>query len=153
MAARISAELSPGAGLSFDRRDQAPRAPGEVRVGPLHPPGETGALRDIAHLGEGEAGPGLLDPDPHRERRVGGRLRVDVHDRASQEVHGLEPRTALGNRSRRVPVAGAEGELAKDDPELLRVHEALMAEWDAGRQTAAEWEEVEALLAQPAPVS
>ena len=37
-------------------------------------------------------------------------------------------------------------DLPKDDPELLRVHEALMAEWDAGRQTAAEWEEVEALL-------
>ena len=36
--------------------------------------------------------------------------------------------------------------LPKDDPELLRVHEALMAERDAGRQTAAEWEEVEALL-------
>lgn len=44
-------------------------------------------------------------------------------------------------------------ELSKDDPDLLRVHEALMAEWDAGRQTAAEWEEVEALLAQPAPVA
>ncbi|MGE0025555.1 MAG: pyruvate carboxyltransferase [Thermoleophilia bacterium] len=40
-------------------------------------------------------------------------------------------------------------ELPKDDPDLLRVHESLMAEWDAGRQTAAEWEEVEALLATP----
>ena len=37
-------------------------------------------------------------------------------------------------------------ELPKDDPELLRVHAALMAEFDAGRQTAVEWEEVEALL-------
>jgi hypothetical protein len=27
-----------------------------------------------------------------------------------------------------------------------------MAEWDAGRQTAAEWEEVEALLGVAAPV-
>ena len=40
-------------------------------------------------------------------------------------------------------------ELPKDDPDLLRVHDALMAEWDAGRQTAAEWEEVESLLAAP----
>jgi isopropylmalate/homocitrate/citramalate synthase len=43
-------------------------------------------------------------------------------------------------------------ELPKDDPDLLRIHEALMAEWDAGRQTAAEWEEVEALLGVAAPV-
>ncbi|WP_217913416.1 hypothetical protein [Miltoncostaea marina] len=40
-------------------------------------------------------------------------------------------------------------ELAKDDPELLRVHGALTEQFDAGRQTAVEWEEVEALLASP----
>jgi isopropylmalate/homocitrate/citramalate synthase len=37
-------------------------------------------------------------------------------------------------------------DLPKDDPELLRVHATLMEQWDAGRQTAVEWEEVEALL-------
>jgi 2-phosphinomethylmalic acid synthase len=37
-------------------------------------------------------------------------------------------------------------ELPKDDPDLLRVHGELSAQWDAGRQTAAEWEEVESLL-------
>ena len=37
-------------------------------------------------------------------------------------------------------------ELPKDDPELLRVHAALMEQFDAGRQTAVEWEEVAALL-------
>jgi isopropylmalate/homocitrate/citramalate synthase len=41
-------------------------------------------------------------------------------------------------------------DLAKDDPDLLRVHGELLAQWDAGRQTAAEWEEVEALLGVPA---
>ena len=40
-------------------------------------------------------------------------------------------------------------ELPKDDPELLRVHAALMEQFAGGRQTAVEWEEVEALLASP----
>lgn len=38
-------------------------------------------------------------------------------------------------------------ELPKDHPELLRAHAALTAQFDAGRQTAVEWEEVEGLLA------
>ena len=38
-------------------------------------------------------------------------------------------------------------ELAKDDPELLRVQATLMEQFDGGRQTAVEWEEVEALMA------
>jgi 2-phosphinomethylmalic acid synthase len=37
-------------------------------------------------------------------------------------------------------------ELPKDDPELARVHAALTGQFDAGRQTAVEWEEVAALL-------
>ncbi len=37
-------------------------------------------------------------------------------------------------------------ELAKDDPTLLRVHARLMEQFDAGRQTAVEWEEVATLL-------
>jgi isopropylmalate/homocitrate/citramalate synthase len=37
-------------------------------------------------------------------------------------------------------------DLAKDDPELRRVHAALEEQFAAGRQTAVEWEEVEALL-------
>jgi hypothetical protein len=37
-------------------------------------------------------------------------------------------------------------DLAKDDPELLRVHAALTEQFDAGRQTAVEWEEVAGLL-------
>ncbi len=40
-------------------------------------------------------------------------------------------------------------ELPKDDPALSRVHATLMEEFDAGRQTAVEWEEVEALLRRP----
>jgi len=40
-------------------------------------------------------------------------------------------------------------ELPKDDPDLLRVHEALLAQFDGGRQTAVEWEEVEGMLAAP----
>jgi 2-phosphinomethylmalic acid synthase len=43
-------------------------------------------------------------------------------------------------------------ELPKDDPELLRVHDELMAQFDAGRQTAVEWEEVEGMLGAPAAV-
>lgn len=39
-------------------------------------------------------------------------------------------------------------ELGKDDPDLLRVHAALMDQFDGGRQTAVEWEEVEGLLAE-----
>ncbi len=41
-------------------------------------------------------------------------------------------------------------ELAKDDPELVRVHEELGRQFDAGRQTAVEWEEIAGLLASPA---
>ena len=37
-------------------------------------------------------------------------------------------------------------ELPKDDPALLRVHAHLMEQFDAGRQTAVEWEEVRRLL-------
>jgi 2-phosphinomethylmalic acid synthase len=37
-------------------------------------------------------------------------------------------------------------ELAKDDPDLRRVHAELARQFEAGRQTAVEWEEVEALL-------
>lgn len=37
-------------------------------------------------------------------------------------------------------------ELAKDDPALQAVHAALVREFDAGRQTAVEWEEIEVLL-------
>jgi 2-phosphinomethylmalic acid synthase len=37
-------------------------------------------------------------------------------------------------------------ELAKDDPELVRLHEALARQFEAGRQTAVEWEEVRELL-------
>jgi 2-phosphinomethylmalic acid synthase len=37
-------------------------------------------------------------------------------------------------------------ELRKDDPDLRRVHEELLRQFDAGRQTAVEWEEVEGLL-------
>ena len=37
-------------------------------------------------------------------------------------------------------------ELPKDDPELVRAHGALMEQFDAGRQTAVEWEEVRGLL-------
>lgn len=46
-------------------------------------------------------------------------------------------------------------DLAKDDPRLIRLHEHVLAEFDGGRQTAFEWEElrplVEAALAQPVP--
>ena len=37
-------------------------------------------------------------------------------------------------------------ELAKDDPELLRVHAELARQFEAGRQSAVEWEEVRDLL-------
>jgi citrate (Re)-synthase len=39
-------------------------------------------------------------------------------------------------------------ELPKDDPVLRRVHAALDEQFEAGRQTAVEWEEVAALLAE-----
>jgi 2-phosphinomethylmalic acid synthase len=42
-------------------------------------------------------------------------------------------------------------ELPKDDPELLRVHGELTRQFEAGRQTAVEWEEVAELLGTPAP--
>ena len=42
-------------------------------------------------------------------------------------------------------------ELPKDDPDLVRVHATLTEDFDAGRQTAVEWEEVEALLAAGRP--
>ncbi len=45
-------------------------------------------------------------------------------------------------------------ELPKDDPGLLRLHEWVTSEFDGGRQTSIEWEEIEPLirhhLAQPA---
>ena len=37
-------------------------------------------------------------------------------------------------------------ELAKDDPDLRRVHAELARQFDTGRQTAVEWEEVRGLL-------
>jgi 2-phosphinomethylmalic acid synthase len=40
-------------------------------------------------------------------------------------------------------------ELAKDDPELVRIHDELERQFDAGRQTAVEWEEVVELLGAP----
>ncbi|MBD0330993.1 MAG: pyruvate carboxyltransferase [Thermoleophilia bacterium] len=39
--------------------------------------------------------------------------------------------------------------LAKDDPELRRLHDELLREFDAGRQTAAEWEEIAERLGSP----
>jgi 2-phosphinomethylmalic acid synthase len=36
--------------------------------------------------------------------------------------------------------------LGRDDPELLRVHSELARQFEAGRQSAVEWEEVRALL-------
>ena len=44
-------------------------------------------------------------------------------------------------------------ELAKDDPELVRVHEELGRQFDAGRQTAVEWEEIAGLLGGQASLS
>jgi isopropylmalate/homocitrate/citramalate synthase len=41
-------------------------------------------------------------------------------------------------------------ELAKDDPELRRVHAELTRQFDGGRQTAVEWEEIAELLGSPA---
>jgi 2-phosphinomethylmalic acid synthase len=40
-------------------------------------------------------------------------------------------------------------ELRKDDPQLLSIHDELMRQFDAGRQTAVEWEEISELLAVP----
>jgi citrate (Re)-synthase len=40
-------------------------------------------------------------------------------------------------------------ELAKDDPQVRRVHDELMRQFDAGRQTAVEWEEISELLGAP----
>ena len=37
-------------------------------------------------------------------------------------------------------------ELAKDDPQLRAVHDELLRQFDAGRQTAVEWEEMAELL-------
>jgi citrate (Re)-synthase len=37
-------------------------------------------------------------------------------------------------------------ELAKDDPALHRAHDELLRQFDAGRQTAVEWEEIDDLL-------
>ncbi|MEZ0284971.1 MAG: pyruvate carboxyltransferase [Thermoleophilia bacterium] len=44
-------------------------------------------------------------------------------------------------------------ELAKDDPELVRVHEELGRQFDEGRQTAVEWEEIAGLLGGQASLS
>ena len=43
-------------------------------------------------------------------------------------------------------------ELAKDDSRLRAVHEELLGQFDGGRQTAVEWEEIEELLRVPARV-
>jgi isopropylmalate/homocitrate/citramalate synthase len=40
-------------------------------------------------------------------------------------------------------------ELPKDDPQLRAVHDELMRQFDAGRQTAVEWEEISELLGEP----
>ena len=37
-------------------------------------------------------------------------------------------------------------ELAKDDPGLQAVYQSMMAEFDNGRQTSIEWEEVEPIV-------
>ena len=37
-------------------------------------------------------------------------------------------------------------ELAKDDPRVVRIHEELERQYDAGRQTAVEWEEISELF-------
>ncbi len=42
---------------------------------------------------------------------------------------------------------GSERE--KDDPELRRVHDELLRQFDSGRQTAVEWEEISELLHDP----
>src|SRR5919204_941988 len=44
-------------------------------------------------------------------------------------------------------------ELPKDDPRLRAVHEELLRQFDAGRQTAVEWEEIEELLSRAAASS
>lgn len=41
---------------------------------------------------------------------------------------------------------GAVSELAKDDPRLRAIHEELLRQFDAGRQTAVAYEEIEDLL-------
>jgi isopropylmalate/homocitrate/citramalate synthase len=41
-------------------------------------------------------------------------------------------------------------ELPKDDPRLKAVHDELVRQFDAGRQTAVEWEEISELLGEPA---
>jgi citrate (Re)-synthase len=43
-------------------------------------------------------------------------------------------------------------EPSKDDPELRRVHDELLRQFDAGRQTAVEWEEIDELLRASSPV-
>ena len=43
-------------------------------------------------------------------------------------------------------------ELEKGDPRLRAVHDQLSRQFDAGRQTAVEWEEIEDLLKRPATV-
>jgi isopropylmalate/homocitrate/citramalate synthase len=40
-------------------------------------------------------------------------------------------------------------QLAKDDPELGRIHDELARQFDSGRQTAVEWEEISELLGSP----
>jgi isopropylmalate/homocitrate/citramalate synthase len=43
-------------------------------------------------------------------------------------------------------------EPSKDDPDLRSVHDALLRQFDAGRQTAVEWEEIAELLRASSPV-
>jgi isopropylmalate/homocitrate/citramalate synthase len=40
-------------------------------------------------------------------------------------------------------------ELTKDDPQIVAIHEELVRQFDAGRQTAVEWEEITELLGEP----
>jgi citrate (Re)-synthase len=42
-------------------------------------------------------------------------------------------------------------EFTKHDPRLRVIHEQLLAQFDAGRQSAVEWEEIKELLRAPAP--
>jgi 2-phosphinomethylmalic acid synthase len=42
-------------------------------------------------------------------------------------------------------------DLTKDDPALRALHEELLRQFDSGRQTAVEWEEISELLAATAP--
>ncbi len=70
---------------------------------------------------------------------------VTVSTAAARAALPLDVPHALASRMLGRVAALVRG-LETADPDLLRVHEELLAQWDAGRQTAAEWEEVAALL-------